>query len=145
MPANHLILGRGPLFRIRLFQLEDEEHVLHFNMHHIISDGWSFGVMRGRLQRFTPLLSKAKPADLPELPVQYADYALWQRQWLQGEALETQLNYWQDKLGGELPVLELPTRPASSCRPDPSGCSRIVSFVKGADRRTAGDEAAARG
>ena len=115
MPANHLILARGPLFRIRLFQLEDEEHVLHFNMHHIISDFWSFGVMAREIAALYTAFIKGKPADLPELPVQYADYAVWQRQWLQGEALEAQLNYWKDKLGGELPVLELPTdrpRPA---------------------------------
>ena len=108
-------LTRGPLFRIRLFQLEDEEHVLHFNMHHIISDFWSFGVMAREIAALYTAFIKDKPADLPELPVQYADYAVWQRQWLQGEALEAQLNYWKDKLGGELPVLELPTdrpRPA---------------------------------
>ncbi|MCP4378352.1 MAG: non-ribosomal peptide synthetase, partial [bacterium] len=108
-------LGRDPLFRIRLFQLEDEEHVLHSNMHHIISDFWSFGVMAREIAALYTAFIKGKPADLPELPVQYADYAVWQRQWLQGEALETQLNYWKDKLGGELPVLELPTdrpRPA---------------------------------
>ena len=108
-------LARGPLFRIRLFQLEDEAHVLHFNMHHIISDFWSFGVMAREIAALYSAFIEGKPADLPELPVQYADYAVWQRQWLQGEALEAQLNYWKDKLGGELPVLELPTdrsRPA---------------------------------
>jgi amino acid adenylation domain-containing protein len=108
-------LTRGPLFRIRLFQIEDEEHVLYSNMHHIISDGWSFGVMAREIAALYTAFIKGKPADLPELPVQYADYALWQRQWLQGEALEAQLTYWKDKLGGELPVLELPTdrpRPA---------------------------------
>jgi amino acid adenylation domain-containing protein len=108
-------LRRGPLFRIRLFQLEDEEHVLHSNMHHIISDGWSFGVMAREIAALYTAFIKGKSADLPELPVQYADYAVWQRQWLQGEVLEAQLNHWKDKLGGELPVLELPTdrpRPA---------------------------------
>ena len=108
-------LTRGPLFRIRLFQLADQEHVLHFNMHHIISDHWSFGVMSREIAALYPAFIKSKPADLPELPVQYADYAVWQRQWLQGEALKAQLSYWKDKLGGELPVLELPTdrpRPA---------------------------------
>ena len=108
-------LKRGPLFRIRLFQLEDEAHVLHFNMHHIISDFWSFGVMAQEIAALYTAFINGKPADLSELPVQYADYAVWQRQWLQDEALEGQLNYWKDKLGGELPVLELPTdrpRPA---------------------------------
>ena len=102
-------LERGPLLRIRLFRLEDEEHLLHSNMHHIISDGWSFGVMAREIAALYTAFIKDQPADLPALPVQYADYAVWQRQWLQGEALEAQLSYWKDKLGGELPVLELPT------------------------------------
>ena len=108
-------LRQGPLFRIRVFQLEDEVHVLYSNMHHIISDFWSFGVMAREVAALYTAFIKDESADLPELPVQYADYAVWQRQWLQGEALEAQLNYWQDKLGGELPVLDLPTdrpRPA---------------------------------
>jgi amino acid adenylation domain-containing protein len=108
-------LARGPLMRIQLYQLEDEVQVLHFNMHHIVSDGWSFGVMTREITALYTAFIKGQAADLPELPVQYADYALWQRQWLQAEALEAQLNYWKDKLGGELPVLELPTdrpRPA---------------------------------
>jgi non-ribosomal peptide synthetase component F len=78
-------------------------------MHHIISDFWSFGVMTREITALYTAFIKGKPADLPELAVQYADYAVWQRQWLQGEALEAQLNYWKDNLGGELPVLELPT------------------------------------
>jgi acyl carrier protein len=89
-------LRRGPLFRIRLFQLEDEEHVLHSNMHHIISDGWSFGVMAREIAALYTAFIKGKSADLPELPVQYADYAVWQRQWLQGEVLEAQLNHWKE-------------------------------------------------
>ena len=108
-------LRLGPLFWVRLFQLEDEAHLLHFNMHHIISDAWSLGVMAREIAVLYTAFSRGKSADLPELPVQYADYAVWQRQWLQGEALEAQSTYWKDKLGGELPVLELPTdrpRPA---------------------------------
>jgi len=101
-------LTRGPLFRILLFQLEDEEHVMHLNMHHIISDYWSLGVMAGEFAALYTSFVKGEPADLPGLPIQYADYALWQRQLLEGEALEEQLSYWKDKLGGELPVLELP-------------------------------------
>ena len=69
-------LRRGPLFRIRLFQLEDEAHVLNFNMHHIISDGWSFGVMAREVAALYTAFIKGTPADLPELPVQYADYAV---------------------------------------------------------------------
>ena len=110
-------LSRGPLLRIQLVQLEDEVHVLHFNMHHIISDHWSFGVMAREIAELYTAFIKGKPANLPDLPVQYADYAIWQRQWLQGEALAAQLNYWKAKLGDELPVLELPTdRPRPAVR-----------------------------
>ncbi len=108
-------LKRGPLVRIRLFQLEDEVHILHFNMHHIISDHWSFGVMARELTALYTAFIKGQNPDLPDLPVQYADYAAWQQQWMQGEVLEEQLNYWRVKLGGALPVLALPTdrpRPA---------------------------------
>jgi len=101
-------LACGPLFRVLLFHLGEEEHVMHINMHHIISDFWSFGVMTKEFTALYPSFVNGEPADLPELPVQYADYALWQRKWLQSGALKTQLRYWKEKLCGELPVLELP-------------------------------------
>ena len=86
------------------------------NMHHIISDGWSMGVLVREVAALYEAFSQGRPSPLPELPVQYADYAAWQRQWLQGEALEAQLAYWREQLAGAPQLLELPTdkpRPAA--------------------------------
>jgi amino acid adenylation domain-containing protein len=105
----HLGIGSGPLLRAALFRLGDGEHLLALTLHHIVSDGWSEGV----LVRDLAALYRAAP--LPPLPVQYADFALWQRGWLQGEALEEQLAYWRERLRGAPQLLELPTdrpRPA---------------------------------
>jgi amino acid adenylation domain-containing protein len=107
-------LERGPLFRARLLRLGEEEHILLISMHHIVSDGWSMGVLWRELGALYEAFSGGGPSPLPELPIQYADYALWQRQWLRGGALDEQLGYWKEQLA-ELPVLELPTdhpRPA---------------------------------
>ncbi len=103
------------LFRATLCRLAENENVLFINMHHIVSDGWSFGVLFRELTALYQAFSKGDPSPLPELPIQYADYAAWQRDWLRGEALEKQLSYWRQQLSGELPILELPVdrpRPA---------------------------------
>ncbi|MBV8858951.1 MAG: amino acid adenylation domain-containing protein [Acidobacteria bacterium] len=108
-------LSRGPLLRAQLLRLSEEEHVLLLTMHHIVSDGWSMGLLVEELSRaYAAFASGTEPA-LPGLPVQYADYAAWQREWLEGEALDSQLAYWKQQLKGAPPVLELPTdrpRPA---------------------------------
>jgi aspartate racemase len=107
-------LARGPLWRASLLRLSDEEHLLLLTMHHIISDGWSIGVLLRELTALYAAYSQGQPSSLPALPFQYADYAVWQRQWLHGEVLEQQLSYWRQQLAN-LPVLELPTdrpRPA---------------------------------
>src|SRR5215213_3050369 len=107
-------LERGPLFRAGLLRLSEEEHVLLVTMHHVVSDGWSMGVFWRELGALYEAFLRGEPSPLEEPPVQYADYALWQRQWLSGEVLEEQLGYWKEQLA-ELPVLELPTdhpRPA---------------------------------
>jgi amino acid adenylation domain-containing protein len=101
-------LAEGPLFRCALLQLGEEEYVLQLSMHHIVSDGWSMGVLIRELQTLYGAFSRQLPSPLPELTIQYADFAHWQRQWLQGEVLENQLLYWKQQLKGELPVLELP-------------------------------------
>src|SRR5215208_8083532 len=101
-------LDRGPLFRARLLRLGEEEHVLLISMHHIVSDGWSMGVFWRELGALYGAFSGGEVSPLAELPIQYADYALWQRQWLTGEVLDKQLGYWRRRLA-ELPVLELPT------------------------------------
>jgi aspartate racemase len=101
-------LTRGPLLRAGLLRLDEQEHVLLLTMHHIVSDGWSMGVFIQELARFYEEFSGGRPAALPEPPIQYADFAVWQREWLSGEVLEQQLSYWRKQLAG-LPALELPT------------------------------------
>ncbi len=108
-------LSRGPLLRMRLLRLSEAEHVLLLTMHHIISDGWSLGVLGQELATLYEAYQAGESSPLAELAIQYADFAVWQREWLRGEVLEKQLEYWREQLGGELPVLELPTdrpRPA---------------------------------
>jgi len=102
-------LSRGPLFRALVLRRDEEDHVLLLTMHHIVSDGWSMGVLVRELSELYEAHCAGRSASLPELPIQYADFACWQRQSFQGEALAPQLAYWKDRLGGELPVLEMPT------------------------------------
>ncbi|HEY0171187.1 MAG TPA: amino acid adenylation domain-containing protein, partial [Pyrinomonadaceae bacterium] len=107
-------LSRDPLLRARLLRLGEDRHVLLMSTHHIASDGWSRGVLVGELMEFYEAFGEGRAPALPALPVQYADYAVWQREYLAGETLEEQLRYWRTQLGGELPALELPadrTRP----------------------------------
>ena len=96
-------LAQGPLFRVSLLKLGAEEHVLLLTLHHIISDGWSQGVMLRELSVLYGAFSQGLPSPLTPLPIQYADYALWQRGWLQGEVLEEQVRYWKERLAGAAP------------------------------------------
>ena len=108
-------LTRGPLLRLTVLQLAEDEHVLMLTMHHIVSDGWSMTVLMRELIVLYDAFSRGESSPLPELQIQYADYAVWQREWLQGDVLEQQLKYWREQLQGAPPVLELPTdhaRPA---------------------------------
>ncbi|QRO01038.1 non-ribosomal peptide synthase/polyketide synthase [Archangium violaceum] len=108
-------LTRGPLLRATLLRLDEQEHVLLVTLHHIVSDGWSTAVLVREVAALYEAFLSGRPSPLPELPVQYADYAVWQRSWLQGEVLESQLAFWRQQLEGAPPVLELPTdRPRSS-------------------------------
>jgi natural product biosynthesis luciferase-like monooxygenase protein len=107
-------LIRGPLFRVRLVKLEETDHVLLLTMHHIISDGWSKSVLTREIRTLYEAFSHGRPSPLPELPIQYADFALWQRERLQGEVLASELHYWKSKLEGAA-TLDLPAdrpRPA---------------------------------
>ncbi|MCP4655539.1 MAG: AMP-binding protein, partial [bacterium] len=108
-------LTRGPLLRVTLLRLAEAEHVMLFTIHHIASDGWSMGVLQRELAVLFGAFSAGRPSPLNELPVQYADFAHWQRRWLAGEVLEAQLDYWRRQLAGAPARLELPTdrpRPA---------------------------------
>ncbi|HEY6802577.1 MAG TPA: amino acid adenylation domain-containing protein [Pyrinomonadaceae bacterium] len=100
-------LAAGPLLRLRLFRLDETEHLVVLVMHHIVSDGWSLGLLMEELVKLYGAFLSGQPSPLAELPIQYADFAYWQRNQLQGEALEDQLRYWKRQLGGELPVLQL--------------------------------------
>ncbi|OLP20313.1 hypothetical protein BST81_00820 [Leptolyngbya sp. 'hensonii'] len=102
-------LEQGPLLQLSLVQLELESSVLLLTMHHIIADGWSLGVFIQELSTLYTAFIKGQPSPLPELPIQYADFTIWQRQWLQGETLATQLSYWKQQLASAPPLLELPT------------------------------------
>ena len=108
-------LEREPLVRVMVLQLGSSEYVFLLIVHHIIFDGWSTGVFIRELAALYEAKCTGKPLILPELPVQYADFAVWQRHWLTGEVLETQLNYWKQQLKDAPTLLELPTdrlRPA---------------------------------
>jgi amino acid adenylation domain-containing protein len=102
-------LTKGPLFRTTLLQLGAEEHVLLMTMHHIISDGWSIGVFIREIGQLYEAFEKGLSSPLSPLPIQYVDFAHWQRQWLTGEVLEKQVKYWEQQLSGIPALLELPT------------------------------------
>jgi amino acid adenylation domain-containing protein len=101
-------LRRAPLMRGKLLRLGELNHVLLFTMHHIISDGWSAGVLIEEVTVLYGAFSTGQASPLPELPIQYADYSMWQREWLEGGVLEEQLAYWKKQLGGSS-MLQLPT------------------------------------
>jgi amino acid adenylation domain-containing protein len=108
-------LAAGPLFRAALLRLAEREHVLLVCMHHSVSDGWSMGIFQRELLALYAAFREGRPSPLAELPVQYADFAAWQRGQLQGPALDRQLAYWKERLAGAPALLELPTdrpRPA---------------------------------
>ena len=107
-------LSRGPLVRAQLIKASEDEHVLVVGMHHIVSDGWSMGVIIREFSQLYESFSQEQESPLAELEIQYADYATWQRSWLQGDALNSQLEYWKKQLDG-VAVLEMPAdrrRPA---------------------------------
>jgi non-ribosomal peptide synthetase component F len=102
-------LGQGPLLRVTLLHLAEQEYILLVTIHHIISDGWSLSILMRELMALYDTFSQGKPSPIDDLPIQYADFSLWQQQWLQGELLKDKLAYWQRQLGGSLPLLQLPT------------------------------------
>ncbi|VVM96644.1 non-ribosomal peptide synthetase [Pseudomonas fluorescens] len=101
-------LAHGPLLRVRLLQLAEQEHVLLLTLHHIVSDGWSMNVLIDEFCRFYDAHDQGRVAELLAMTVQYSDYALWQRRWLEAGEQQRQLDYWLAQMGDEHPVLELP-------------------------------------
>ncbi len=109
-------LTLGPLMRTRLYRTGEREHLLYYNVHHIAYDGWSQGIFARELAAVHDAFAAGRPSPLPELPVQYLDFALWQRGWLQGAVLEEQLAFWRRQLASVEP-LEMPTdRPRPAVR-----------------------------
>jgi non-ribosomal peptide synthetase component F/acyl carrier protein len=106
--ATSFDLAAGPLFHCLLVKLGDTEHLLSITIHHIVSDAWSVGLFLRELSAGYRAGGDAAHADLPELPVQYRDYAVWQRDWLTGDTLEAQVGYWREQLAGAPPALALP-------------------------------------
>ncbi len=120
-------LSLGPLLRAALLQLGEEEYVVLLTVHHIIFDAWSVGVLFQELSVLYEAFCTGKPKTLPELPIQYADFAVWQRQWLQGEFLTRLLDYWKQQLGGTHAVQHLPTdRPRPAVQTWRSACQTLV-------------------
>jgi len=113
--ARSFDLTKGPLIRTTLLRLDDEDHIFLVVMHHIVSDGWSLVLFFRELAAIYKAFAVGEPSPLADLAIQYADYTVWQREWLKGDLLRRQLGYWEEKLAGELPILDLPTdrpRPA---------------------------------
>src|SRR5215212_1454241 len=123
-------LAKGPLLRVKVLRLAENDHVLLVTMHHIISDGWSIKVFMREIGELYDAYANKRKAALSDLPIQYADFAVWQRDWLQGEKLEEQLSYWKAQLAGAPPLLELPTdRPRPKFKTFP-GADVCLSFSK---------------
>lgn len=140
-------LRKGPLVRIRLFRLTGDLHILIVVVHHIVFDGWSADILQDELIRCYSARAQKKEPDLPELTVQYCDYAQWQNEWLRGELREKQMAYWLERLKGPLPVLDIPAdkpRPAvyryrgrrHSLSIEQSLCHGIYEFSKSQGKTT---------
>jgi amino acid adenylation domain-containing protein len=138
-------LSAGPLLRATLMRLGEAEHVLVLVMHHIISDGWSTGVLVGEVKALYEAFTTGGESPLEELPLQYADHARWQREWLRGEVLEEQLAYWRRRLEGAAHALELPTdrpRPPARSFRGATHRVRLSAELLGALRRVGQQEGA---
>ena len=124
-------LLRGPVCRATLVRLEDEEHLLLLTLHHIVSDGWSLRVLARELGEVYDAFAQERSPSLPELDVQYGDYAVWQRRWVQGEVLEAELAYWRAALAEAPPVLDLPLDRPRTAAAGEAGASRAVALPPG--------------
>jgi len=125
-------LATGPLLRVSLLRLEEEDHVVLFTMHHIISDGWSMGVLIREVTMLYEAFVEGRRSPLAELPVQYADFAHWQREWLSGEVFETHLNYWKHQLDGIPAALPLRTDRERTGAQSYEGARQFLTLSKSA-------------
>jgi amino acid adenylation domain-containing protein len=135
-------LTRGPLFRAVLRKVSEEDWRLFVDMHHIVSDGWSMGILVREAAALYEAFSQGRPSPLPELPVQYTDFAVWQRERLQGEALEAQARHWRETLAGVPALLELPTDRPRPAMQSYRGASEPASVSMNSVRELAGREGA---
>ncbi|MHC5816299.1 MAG: condensation domain-containing protein, partial [Nostoc sp.] len=125
--ARPFDLTNDPLVRVTLLQLDEAQYVLLFTMHHIVCDQWSFGVIIREIVALYEAFSVGKLSPLLELPIQYADFAVWQQHWLQGEVREAQLSYWKQQLSSTPNILELPTdRPRPPIQTDQGAKQSLV-------------------
>ena len=143
-------LSKDPLLRVTLLRLDEAEHILLLILHHIVSDGWSMGVLiREIAALYRAYLEAADESNsvssfiLPELPIQYADFAYWQREWLQGEVLETQLAYWRQQLDG-ISLLNLPTDRPRPAVQSYQGATQLLKLPKKSERSARSFEPAGR-
>nr|QEO74050.1 condensation domain-containing protein [uncultured bacterium] len=120
-------LVNGAMLRAGLIKMGEQEHLLLLTMHHIVSDGWSMGILVREVGTLYDAFTKGNPSPLSELPIQYADYSVWQRAQLSGATLDAQLDYWKQQLAGASPTLELPTDHARPAVPTSRG--RAINFV----------------
>ncbi|HEX2187468.1 MAG TPA: condensation domain-containing protein, partial [Longimicrobiaceae bacterium] len=121
-------LARGPLLRVLVARSGDEEWALCFTVHHVVSDGWSMGVLVREVNELYRAHAAGEAPRLPELPVQYADYAAWQRAWLTGDTLEAQIGWWRERLADAPPLLDLPTDAPRRPAADPPAATRHVAL-----------------
>ena len=108
---NPFDFAAGMFLRAEVLRVADDEHILVLATHHIVSDAWSMGILSRELWSLYKTYTADKSSELEELPIQYADFAVWQREWLQGTVLNSQMSYWKKQLA-DLPILNLPHRPA---------------------------------
>ncbi len=118
---------QGPLFRMKLFKIKDDEHVFYINFHHIIADGWSVNIFIQDLAAVYDALLMNKPVSLKDMPIQYVDFAAWQRSFFNGEQMQKQLSYWKNQLAG-VPFLDLPTDRSRPSIHTPHGTILSSSF-----------------
>ncbi|MDR9754671.1 amino acid adenylation domain-containing protein [Pseudomonas sp. SZMC_28357] len=126
--ARPFDLQHGPLLRVSLLQLDSEEHLLLLNLHHIVTDGWSMGVLVEEFSRLYAAHCQGQDAALAELPIQYSDYAAWQRRWMEAGELQRQLDWWRARLGEEHPLLELPTDRPRPAQPSQRGARLDIAL-----------------
>ncbi len=124
-------LELGPLVRARLFALGEREHVLLLTLHHVVADAWSLGVLNRELEALYAAFREGRPSPLPELPIQFADYAAWQRGWLQGDVLDQHLAYWRSALDGAPAAIDLPADRPRPPLPSHRGASHLVALPAG--------------